>query len=149
MEQRRAWGYGVTTTVVSGDAAGQVLDTWFPEPALGQQPGNAGAPHELSALTGSQEYAADRGVRLEVAVCAINLDEPPADAVDAYLRLHLLSHRLVAPRTVNLDGLFGVLPYVLWRCVGACPVDVFERFRIAVRRMGPVLVLGVEKFPRM
>src|SRR4051812_28535307 len=109
MDERRAWGYGVTTTVVSGDATGQVLDTWFPEPALGRLPHTAAAPHELAALTGSQEHAGDRGVRLDVSVCDIGLDEPPSDAVDAYLRLHLLSHRLVAPREINLDGLFGVL----------------------------------------
>jgi 2,3,4,5-tetrahydropyridine-2-carboxylate N-succinyltransferase len=149
MDERRAWGYGVTTTVVSGDATGQVLDTWFPEPALGRLPHTASAPNELAALTGSQEYAADRGVRLDVSVSDISLDDAPSDAVDAYLRLHLLSHRLVAPREVNLDGLFGVLPNVVWTSVGACPVEGFERIRIALRRKGPVQVWGVDKFPRM
>jgi 2,3,4,5-tetrahydropyridine-2-carboxylate N-succinyltransferase len=139
----------VTTTVVSGDATGQVLDTWFPEPALGRLPNTAAAPRDLAALTGSQEYAADRGVRLDVSVCDISLDDAPGDAVDAYLRLHLLSHRLVAPREINLDGLFGVLPNVVWTSVGACPVDGFERIRIALRRKGPVQVWGVDKFPRM
>jgi 2,3,4,5-tetrahydropyridine-2-carboxylate N-succinyltransferase len=149
MSESRAWGYGLTTTVVSGEANGRVLDTWFPEPALGRLPNTAAAPNELAALTGSQEYAADRGVRLDVTVCDIDLDSPPVDTVDAYLRLHLLSHRLVQPNGVNLEGLFGVLPNVVWTSVGACAVDDFERIRGALRRKGPVHVYGVDKFPRM
>jgi 2,3,4,5-tetrahydropyridine-2-carboxylate N-succinyltransferase len=135
--------------VISGAAAGRVLDTWFPEPALGRLPSAAAPPHELASLTGSQENAADRGVRLDVSVCDIDLDAPPVDTVDAYLRLHLLSHRLVQPNTINLDGLFGVLPNVVWTSVGPCPVEGFETTRLALRRKGPIQVYGVDKFPRM
>jgi 2,3,4,5-tetrahydropyridine-2-carboxylate N-succinyltransferase len=149
MTERSAWGYGLTTTVAAGEANGLVLDTWFPEPALGRLPHTAAAPHELAALTGSQEYAADRGVRVDVTACDIDLDSPPVDTVDAYLRLHVLSHRLVPPNGVNLDGLFGVLPNVVWTSVGACAVEGFERVRMALRRKGPVQVYGVDKFPRM
>jgi 2,3,4,5-tetrahydropyridine-2,6-dicarboxylate N-succinyltransferase len=149
VSERFAWGYGLTTTVASGPATGRVLDTWFPEPALGRLPSNASAPHELTSFTGSQEQAADRGVRLDVSVCELDLDGAPADAVDAYLRLHLLSSRLVRPREINLEGLFGVLPNVVWTSVGACPVEDFERIRLALRRKGPVHVYGVDKFPRM
>jgi 2,3,4,5-tetrahydropyridine-2-carboxylate N-succinyltransferase len=149
VEKRAAWGYGLTTTVTSGVATGRVLDTWYPEPALGPLPPTASAPHELAALTGSQEHAADRGVRLDVSVCEIDLDAPPADAVDAYLRLHLLSHRLVQPRGLNLDGIFGVLANVVWTSVGPCVVEDFERTRLALRRKGPVHVFGVDKFPQM
>jgi 2,3,4,5-tetrahydropyridine-2,6-dicarboxylate N-succinyltransferase len=146
VDERRAWGYGLTTT----DAGGRVLDTWFPEPALGPLPATAAAPHELVSLTGSQENAAERGVSLDVAVREIDLDEPPADAVDAYLRLHLLSHRLVRPRGLNLEGVFGVLANVVWTSVGPCSVEGFERTRLAVRRKGgAVQVYGVDKFPRM
>jgi 2,3,4,5-tetrahydropyridine-2,6-dicarboxylate N-succinyltransferase len=149
VDKRAAWGYGLTTTVTSGVAAGRVLDTWFPEPALGPLPLAAAAPHELTSLTGSQEHAADRGVRLDVSVCEIDLDAPPADAVDAYLRLHLLSHRLVQPRGVNLDGIFGLLANVVWTSVGPCAVEEFERTRLALRRKGPLHVFSVDKFPRM
>jgi 2,3,4,5-tetrahydropyridine-2-carboxylate N-succinyltransferase len=149
VEKRAAWGYGLTTTVASGAGAGRVLDAWFPEPALGPLPDTAAAPHELVALTGSQEHASDRNVRLDVAACEIDLDEPPADAVDVYLRLHLLSHRLVAPNAVNLDGIFGLLANVVWTNVGPCPVEDFEHTRLALRRKGPVQVYGVDKFPRM
>jgi 2,3,4,5-tetrahydropyridine-2-carboxylate N-succinyltransferase len=149
VNERKAWGYGLTTSVSSGEAVGRVLDTWFPEPALGRLPSAAAAPHELASLTGTQENAADRGVRLDVSVCEIDLDTPPTSVEDAYLRLHLLSHRLVAPNTVNLDGIFGVLPNVVWTSVGPCPVERFEHIRMALRRKGPVQVFGVDKFPRM
>ena len=87
MSERKAWGYGLATTLTAGQHSGRVLDAWFPEPALGRQPNTASAPHELASLTGSQENAADRGVRLDVTVCEIDLDIAPADTIDAYLRL--------------------------------------------------------------
>ena len=149
MEKRAAWGYGLTTTVTSGPAAGRVLDAWFPEPALGPLPETAAAPHGLGALTGSQEHASDRGVRLDVTVCEVGLDEPPQDTVDVYLRLHLLSHRLAQPNTVNLEGIFGLLPNVVWTNLGPCPVEDFEHTRLALRRKGPLQVHSVDKFPRM
>jgi 2,3,4,5-tetrahydropyridine-2,6-dicarboxylate N-succinyltransferase len=149
VDDRKAWGYGLGTTVTSGEAAGRLLDTWFPEPAMGRMPNAASPPHELASLTGSQENAADRGVRLDVLACESGLDDPPSSVEDAYLRLHLLSHRLVAPNELNLDGIFAVLPNVAWTNVGPCPLEGFERTRLALRRKGPVQVLGVDKFPRM
>jgi len=149
VSERSAWGYGLTTTVAAGPAAGRVLDTWFPEPAIGAQPPAAAAPHELASLTGSQEHAADRNVRIDVTVCQIDLDTAPDTAADVYLRLHLLSHRLVQPHGVNLDGMFGLLANVVWTNLGPCAVDDFERTRLALRRKGPVQVFGVDKFPRM
>jgi len=134
-----------------------VLDTWFPDPQLGgEAPGEPGTralgqhegPPELAGASGRDER---RGVRL-VAVHAVigSLADPPADAHDAYLRLHLLSHRLIAPRTANLDGIFGVLNNVAWTTQG--PVDpanltaVRMRFRAARE---PFAVTSVDKFPRM
>jgi 2,3,4,5-tetrahydropyridine-2-carboxylate N-succinyltransferase len=146
---RRAWGYGLATTVAAGGAAGTVLDTWYPEPALGEAPETASAPHELSTMTGMREDVAGRGVRIDVIRCEIDLDRPPATTSDAYLRLHLLSHRLVPPRGLNLDGVFSVLPNVVWTSLGPCPVEGFEQTRLALRRRGPVHVLGIDKFPRM
>jgi 2,3,4,5-tetrahydropyridine-2-carboxylate N-succinyltransferase len=149
MTERAAWGYGLATTVTGGQAADQILDTWFPEPALGPLPQAAAAPHDLASLTGMQESAVDRGVRLDVAMVEIDLDAPPKDVPDVYLRLHLLSHRLVQPNGLNLDGIFGVLPNVVWTSLGPCSVDGFERTRLSLRRKGPVQVHGVDKFPRM
>jgi len=135
--------------VASGPAAGKVLDTWYPEPALGPQPAEAAAPHELSALTGTQEHATDRNVRLDVSVRQIDLDAPPQDAVDVYLRLHLLSYCLVRPNTLNLDGVFGLLSNVVWTSQGPCAVEDFERVRVSLRRKGPLHVHGIDKFPPM
>jgi 2,3,4,5-tetrahydropyridine-2-carboxylate N-succinyltransferase len=80
---------------------------------------------------------------------SIDLDAAPADPSDAYLRLHLLSHRLVRPNTINLDGIFGVLNNVVWTNVGPCPVEDFEHIRMGLRDSGPVQVFSVDKFPRM
>jgi 2,3,4,5-tetrahydropyridine-2-carboxylate N-succinyltransferase len=149
VSERRAWGFGLTTSVADGPNAGRVLDTWFPMPMLGAQPADANAPYELASLTGTNESTYDRGVHLDVTVRDIDLDVAPADAVDVYLRLHLLSHRLVEPHGVNLDGVFGLLANVVWTNLGPCPVENFEATRMALRRKGPVQVFGVDKFPRM
>jgi 2,3,4,5-tetrahydropyridine-2-carboxylate N-succinyltransferase len=92
---------------------------------------------------------ADRRVRQRVVSTVIDLDKPPADGADAYLRLHLLSHRLVRPRELNLEGLFGTLSNVVWTNHGPCAVEDFETTRLHLRRRGPVTVYGIDKFPRM
>ncbi|HEY8821536.1 MAG TPA: 2,3,4,5-tetrahydropyridine-2,6-dicarboxylate N-succinyltransferase [Dermatophilaceae bacterium] len=142
--KRGAWGYGLATVT----ADGQVLDTWFPAPALGpadiEEP--YGPPAELAVAAKDDPR---RGVRTQVVHIAIDLDAAPADASDAYLRLHLLSHRLVKPNTINLDGLFGVLNNVVWTSVGPCPVDDFERTRMRLLHSGAVHVFSIDKFPRM
>jgi 2,3,4,5-tetrahydropyridine-2,6-dicarboxylate N-succinyltransferase len=142
--ERSAWGYGLATVTTDG----QVLDTWFPAPALGPADTEDpyGPPAELAAAAKEDPR---RGVRAQVVYVAIDLDAAPADPSDAYLRLHLLSHRLVRPNTINLDGLFGVLNNVVWTSVGPCPVEDFERTRLRLRDTGPVQVFSVDKFPRM
>ncbi|MDQ2626152.1 MAG: 2,3,4,5-tetrahydropyridine-2,6-dicarboxylate N-succinyltransferase, partial [Actinomycetota bacterium] len=92
----------------------------------------------------------DRGTET-VAVRTVigSLADKAVDAYDAYLRLHLLSHRLVAPHGLNADGLFGVLTNVVWTNHGPCSVEGFESVRARLRRRGPVAVYGVDKFPRM
>jgi 2,3,4,5-tetrahydropyridine-2-carboxylate N-succinyltransferase len=141
-DTRTAWGHGLTTTTDGGS----VLDVWYPAPALGPAPADATPPAELATLVGSDDV---RGVRRELVTTEVDLDAAPAHPADAYLRLHLLSHRLVAPNTVNLDGLFGILANVVWTSQGPCAVDGFETTRARMRARGPVHVLGVDKFPRM
>lgn len=145
-----AAGLGLAT--VTGD--GTVLDTWFPEPELGAyspagttRQAAADVRGELAALAGPDP---DRGVDVVVVRTVIAaLEDPPADTYDAYLRLHLLSHRLVEPHGLNLDGVFGALTNVVWTNYGPCPVEGFEHVRMRLRRRGPVTVYGVDKFPRM
>ena len=142
--ERSAWGYGLAT--VTGD--GTTLDVWYPSPAVGPADPAASAP---AALTASATVDTARGVRVEVVSTTIDLDAPPAGTADAYLRLHLLSHRLVQPHGLNLDGIFGVLPNVVWTDRGPCAVDGFEETRGRLRAATgvPVTVHGVDKFPRM
>ena len=136
-----ASGTGLATT----SADGTVLDTWYPAPALGSDAENVAA--DLAALAGPDPV---RGVTTTVVRTAVaSLADPPADAYDAYLRLHLLSHRLIAPHEANLDGIFGLLVNVVWTNRGPCPVADFERVRLRLRVHGPVTVYGVDKFPRM
>ena len=146
-----AWADGLLTATDSG----QVLDAWYPAPTIGEA-GAAPASGArvslttltaLTALVGRDER---RGVRRTVVRTVIDLDAAPADAADAYLRLHLLSHRLVAPHGLNLDGVFGVLANVVWTSEGPCAVEGFETTRLRLLASGrPVAVWGVDKFPRM
>ena len=138
------------TTIASGHGIatisnGATLDVWFPAPALSALAG--AAPAELNALAGSDIA---RGVTREVISLEIDITKPPVSAADAYLRLHLLSHRLVKPHGVALDGVFGLLSNVVWTSVGPCAVEGFEITRARLKAAhGHVSVYGVDKFPRM
>ena len=141
---RTAWGHALLTRTDDGT----VLDAWFPAPSLGE-PGGAG---ELSAPAGLEDLAVPdevRRVRREVRLVTVDLDAAPADTADGWLRLHLLSHRLVVPNSVSLEGLFGVLSNVVWTSQGPCAVEGFELTRARMLARGPVQVFGVDKFPRM
>ncbi|SNR88742.1 2,3,4,5-tetrahydropyridine-2,6-dicarboxylate N-succinyltransferase [Actinacidiphila glaucinigra] len=139
---------------------GTVLDTWFPAPELVAAPGPAGTERltadqaaELLGDAAPKALGADprRGVEV-VAVRTViaSTDDKPLDAHDAYLRLHLLSHRLVKPNGQNLEGIFGLLANVAWTSIGPVPAGNIERARLAARAEGLHLsVYGVDKFPRM
>ena len=139
---RVAWGWGVASI----HASDQVLDTYFPSPRLGIADDTAAPSALISAVVDDEA----REVRTEIVLVEIDLDAPPANTSDAYLRLHLLSHRLVRPRSINLDGIFGSLPNVVWTSAGPCAIEGFERARIRLRaRGGHLTIYGVDKFPRM
>jgi 2,3,4,5-tetrahydropyridine-2,6-dicarboxylate N-succinyltransferase len=151
-----AVGAGLATLA----ADGTVLDTWFPAPELTAEPGPAGterlSTERAAALLGDaapQALGSDprRGVEVVAVRTAIgSLDDKPLDAHDAYLRLHLLSHRLVRPHGQNLDGIFGLLANVAWTSLGPVPADQVEQVRLAARAEGLQLsVTSVDKFPRM
>src|SRR3954449_3645595 len=124
-------------------ASGRALDAWYPAPALAAQ------PEPVDGLARREDGV--RGVVVEpVSTLIDDLGAPPADAADAYLRLHLLSHRLVRPHGVNLDGVFAVLPNVAWTSLGPVDVARVEDVRLRCRAAGRHLeVYGVDKFPRM
>ncbi|MEN3357244.1 MAG: 2,3,4,5-tetrahydropyridine-2,6-dicarboxylate N-succinyltransferase [Mycobacteriales bacterium] len=139
-----ACGQGLATVTDSG----RVLDVWFPEPRLGAA---AADPDLDAALDAAAGRDARRRVRREpVSVRIDDLAAPPANVPDAYLRLHLLSHRLVRPHGLSTQGIFGVLPNVVWTSAGPCDVTDFERTRLRLLAAGErVAVYGVDKFPRM
>jgi 2,3,4,5-tetrahydropyridine-2-carboxylate N-succinyltransferase len=138
-----AWGHGLATIAEDGT----VLDTWYAELGWGDQ-----LPPMSALDAGHGPVTADerRGVMLKRVRTLIDTDDAPATASDVYLRLHLLSHRLAKPRTLNLDGAFALLANVAWTNIGAVPVDRVDAARLIMRRQGAVLnVHGVDKFPRM
>jgi len=168
-QTRGAWAAGIASFSATD---GRVLDTWFPEPILGQTTGalrlseafdHDGGPatFELTEAQSLDALGVDlddltkvdplRKVRRAAVVTFIDdLADSPVDAHDAYLRLHLLSHRLVRPNGLNVDGIFGVLTNVVWTSLGPCAVEGFEETRMRLRAAGHhVTVLGVDKFPRM
>ena len=145
-----ASGIGLATLAANGS----VLDTWFPAPELIES-GETGTtrlsvaevPDEFAALAGRDDERDTETVVVRTVIGS--LDDKAVDAYDAYLRLHLLSHRLVTPHGLNADGLFGVLTNVVWTNHGPCSIEGFERVRMRLRRRGQVTVYGVDKFPRM
>ncbi|KQO04837.1 2,3,4,5-tetrahydropyridine-2,6-dicarboxylate N-succinyltransferase [Agreia sp. Leaf244] len=139
-----AWASGLATT----SGAGVVLDAWFPSPSLGRLPEGHDrhiAPAELEAHA---QPDARRNVTLDIVTLEIDLREPPASTPDAYLRLHMLSHLLVRPNTINLDGIFGHLPIVVWTNAGPVHPDDFDRLRPSLQRQG-IASTGIDKFPRL
>jgi 2,3,4,5-tetrahydropyridine-2-carboxylate N-succinyltransferase len=139
-----AWGIGLATVT----AEGQVLDTWYPSGSLGLGDVPTDAAALPAGLVGPRALPGLSTV--EVRTVIGSLADPIKDAPDAYLRLHLLSHRLVRPNEQNLDGIFGMLANVAWTSAGPCPPDRVDELRLIERAAGRHLaVYGVDKFPRM
>ncbi len=122
-----------------------LLDVWYPMPTLGSE------PLPVADLAHGARLDDIREVRIEIVTTIIDdLSQPPTSAADAYLRLHLLSHRLVAPRTINLDGVFGLLANVAWTNLGPVAIDKLTAVIVRARTRGTTInVFGVDKFPRM
>ena len=142
MSTRTAWGVGLAT--LSNDNT--LLDVWFPATHLGEPPADtSGLASDLEAQAG---HDAVLDVTRTVVLTQVDLDEPVADTADAYLRLHLLSHLVVAPNTISLDNLIPSLPINVWTNRGPVTPDEFNRHRGAFRGAG-VVALGLDKFPRL
>lgn len=161
-DPRSTGAHGVGLATITDD--GIVLDTWFPHLKLVERGDGAGVERSTSTRLSAEETAQalgeagralvgpdeSRGVEVvAVRTDIARLDDEPVDPHDVYLRLHLLSHRLVRPHGQNLDGIFGLLSNVVWTNFGACAVEGFEATRLRLRARGAVTVYSVDKFPRM
>mgnify|MGYP003325106255 CR=1 FL=1 len=134
-----AFGYGIATIANNGD----VLDTWYHTLGLGEP----SSTPDLATFEGRDDI---REVSKKAVKVQIKLSDAPKDVSDAYLRLHLLSHRLVRPHGLNLDGIFGILNNVVWTSCGPCMVSTYKEVGQKLRaKYGNVTVYGVDKFPRM
>jgi len=140
--QQTAYGFGVATQTKSG----QILDCTFHTLGLGTAPSN-NLTNEFKSQLGEDSTRNLNKVAVEL---NIDLAEKPKDASDVFLRLHLLSHRLVKPHGLNLDGVFGLLSNVVWTSAGACEVEGFDKVRVGLQnKYGNLTVYSVDKFPRM
>ena len=126
-----AWAHGLATVSTDSATEGSVLDVWFPPPPLGERPADDEAPRELVEATGSDHA---RRIRREVVTVEIaDLAAAPTTTAEVWLRLHLLSHRLVRPHGVSMDGVFGKLTNVVWTSAGPCAVEDFEMARARMK----------------
>ncbi len=148
---RMAWGAGLATVA----ADGSTLDTWYRWLGWGEYGGDDCPTEEIESQLGLRDRRDDvRGVTVRPVRISVDVDQPPASPEDAYLRLHLLSHRLARPRSINMDGTFGVLNNVAWTNLGPVAVAELDAVRLRVR-LGAVegcrvlSVHGLDKFPRM
>jgi 2,3,4,5-tetrahydropyridine-2,6-dicarboxylate N-succinyltransferase len=142
--QTFAWGHGLASI----DSRGNVLDVWFKEPKLGPAPKTDElwvVPKELDALVGEDSR---RRVSVQVLRVESELSQPVSSTADAYLRLHLLSHLLVKPNSINLEGLIGQLPIVAFSNIGAISIDDLDELRPTLQRQG-VIIHSLDKFPRL
>ncbi|MFM7355385.1 MAG: 2,3,4,5-tetrahydropyridine-2,6-dicarboxylate N-succinyltransferase [Actinomycetota bacterium] len=135
-----AYGYGIST--ISKD--GTTLDTYFHQLGLGAAEASR---VDLTSLEGAD---IEREITRVLVKTEIELDRPPASVADAYLRLHLLSHRLVKPHGLSLEGIFSILNNVVWTSHGPCAITGFDQVRLKLRaKYGYLAIYGVDKFPRM
>ena len=135
-----AYGYGISTIAKDGST----LDTYFHQLGLGSAEESR---VDLTSLEGADN---EREITRALVKTEIELDKPPASVADAYLRFHLLSHRLVKPHGLSLEGIFSILNNVVWTSHGPCAIAGFDQVRLKLRaKYGYLAIYGVDKFPRM
>lgn len=140
-ELRHAWADGLATVA----ADGTVLDAWFPTPQVGKPEQTLDVSADVASQQGHDER---RDVVVKAVRECINIDAAPVSTEDAYLRLHLLSHCLIRPNQINLDGIFSLLPTVVWTTAGPMHADEYSRNIARLRKEG-ITAVGVDKFPRL
>ncbi|MBM3656189.1 MAG: 2,3,4,5-tetrahydropyridine-2,6-dicarboxylate N-succinyltransferase [Actinobacteria bacterium] len=135
-----AYGYGISTVAKDGS----ILDTYFYQLGLGK---TEQSTIDTAGLEGRDD---EREITRRAVKVEIQLYQAPTNVADAYLRLHLLSHRLVKPHGLSLEGIFSILNNVIWSSRGPCAIAGFDQVRLKMRaKYGYLAIYGVDKFPRM
>ena len=156
--------------VATKDSSGNFLEVYYPDPwlepseeylapllkSLDYQGGNIyaeispdqiallAAKNQKDSLTILQEH------QEPLLAVILENDDKPQSVPEIYLKLHLLSHRLVLPHQVNLEGMFGILPNVAWTRRGAIAIDDLSNRQLEARLSGESIdVISVDKFPKM
>jgi 2,3,4,5-tetrahydropyridine-2-carboxylate N-succinyltransferase len=138
-KENLAYGIGIATQ----NDSGQTLEVWFHTLGLGSKSGT----DKFAELLTSDSIRKVKRVNVSI---EIDLTTPAKDVADVYLRLQLLSHRIIKPHGLNLDGVFGILPNLVWTSVGPCAVETFNEIQPLLRaKYASLVVYGVDKFPRM
>lgn len=138
---KSAFGFGIATLARDGS----VLDAYFSVLGLGKLD-----KHDAPDLAKLLKVDEIRSTKSELIAREIDLDTAPVDAIDVYLRLHLLSHRIIKPHGASLEGIFGLLNNVVWTSQGPVAVKDFQQVKETYQAQGITFtVFGVDKFPRM
>lgn len=156
------------------DSAGNILEVYYPHPrfepdteyigSIAQLCGYAGGNQtltidttQLSTWLNDITDPADRELLELLAACPQTVvatflarDDAPTTIAEVYLKLHLLSHRLCKPHSLNLQGAFGLLRNIAWTNHGAIALEDLPARQLQARAKGEVLdVMSVDKFPKM
>ena len=160
-----AFGLGIAET----NNQDNIIDVFFPDPMVDLSADAASALNGVSGIVSNAELGelsknagqagldglaalANRLSDSDKSIVAVNLqdNEAPGSVAEAYLKLHMLSHRLVRPHGTNLDGIFQLLPNVAWTSEGAVDLTELPERQLTARLQGRVLeVASVDKFPKM
>ncbi|MDA1370474.1 MAG: tetrahydrodipicolinate N-succinyltransferase N-terminal domain-containing protein [Proteobacteria bacterium] len=169
-----SFGLGLATT----NSQGEIIEVFYPDPRINPSPELAAQLTEICQLSATEnlviELDRDKlksladalsnigetalaaaltelgNSQVSVIVCVLYTDTAPASIAEAFLKLHLLSHRLAQPHSLNLDGIFGVLRNLAWTSQGAIDLNDLPARQLQARVSGEVLdVISVDKFPKM
>jgi 2,3,4,5-tetrahydropyridine-2-carboxylate N-succinyltransferase len=167
--------YAVGIGVGTRSGAGEWLEVFFPAPlcepgpevaaavAAARLDGDRVTPLDAEGVAALGEHFARSGAAGQAAICSqmatskrplvlvvLSADLPPDSVPEAYLKLHMISHRLVKPHQTDLTGVFAVLPNVAWTSEGAIDIAELPARQLAARLAGRELeVSSVDKFPKM
>lgn len=162
-----AFAVGIRNT----NGAGLVLDCLYPAPVMNPEGPVADAIAELpegistlsdTAIAALQSAAPSLIPQVllkshrenssvhELVAIRLTGDNDISSTEEAYLKLHLLSHRLTLPNTLNLNGIFAHLPNLAWTSAGPIEVGELPEALLNARAQGLNLeVFSVDKFPKM